>query len=158
MSLCPLAIFLALKACLVTPLLKNVDNVSESADSLQSLSKFGLLPRSPQPQPYPSLSSLPSKWFHVTPSTGKRANLPPFQASIPGSLWAGRLLKLFEKLHHTHTHTVSQNTLPRTSITCSLGWVVQPDLTFHFYRNLVIFLTGFQFFLKSCASPINCSV
>jgi len=43
MSLCPLAIFLALKACLVTPLLKNVDNVSESADSLQSLSKFGLL-------------------------------------------------------------------------------------------------------------------
>ena len=31
-----------------------------------------------------------------------------------------RELKLFEKLHHTHTHTrtASQNTLPRTSITC----------------------------------------
>lgn len=32
------------------------------------------------------------------------------------------------------------------------------DLTFHFYGNLVIFFTGFQFFLKSRASSINCSV
>ena len=43
-----------------------------------------MLPCNPQPQPYPSLSSLPSKWFHVTP-TQNHATALTVQANVQTS-------------------------------------------------------------------------